>query len=199
MTKSTKWVCTRRRLRSAWRIFTVRMEKIWVLCYISNAQRRLWTDWPDAQADLSLRWAHIHCWFCHVAAHMFHIVAKSVLEVYLILNWLLKVAFSYFKSFGPFDLLFIFISRVVRCERLNLARFVYLTQMHIIKFIFTCEKLKFDNCLQSPGLGLIFFTTSKIHSEKERHHLFVFNRFMFSPSLLPRPRSLAGKFDIWYM
>ena len=28
-----------------------------------------WSDWADAQADLSLRWAHIpFCWFCHEAA-----------------------------------------------------------------------------------------------------------------------------------
>ena len=33
MTKPTKWVC---------------------------AQRRLWSDWADTQADLSLRWAHSH-------------------------------------------------------------------------------------------------------------------------------------------
>ena len=34
---------------SAWR-------KLWSL----NAQRRLWSDWADAKADLSLRWAHTH-------------------------------------------------------------------------------------------------------------------------------------------
>ena len=28
-------------------------------------------DWADAQADLSLRWAHSFCWFCHVAAHIY--------------------------------------------------------------------------------------------------------------------------------
>ena len=31
-----------------------------VLSYPLSAQRRLWSDWADAQADLSLRWAHIH-------------------------------------------------------------------------------------------------------------------------------------------
>ena len=30
-----------------------------------------WSDWADAQADLSLRWAHMpFCWFCHDAAQM---------------------------------------------------------------------------------------------------------------------------------
>ena len=36
-------------------------------------QRRVWSDWVDAQADLSLRWAHIpFCWFCHEAAHFIY-------------------------------------------------------------------------------------------------------------------------------
>ena len=42
------------------RAFAVRMEKDWVLNYPLGAQRRLWSDWADAQADLSLRWAHNH-------------------------------------------------------------------------------------------------------------------------------------------
>ena len=31
-----------------------------VLSYPLSAQPRLWSDWEDAQADLSLRWAHSH-------------------------------------------------------------------------------------------------------------------------------------------
>ena len=42
------------------RVFAVRMKKAWVLCYPLSAQRRLWSDWADAQADLSLRWAHTY-------------------------------------------------------------------------------------------------------------------------------------------
>ena len=42
------------------RVFAVRMKKYWVLSYPLSAQRRLWSDWADAQADLSLRWAHTH-------------------------------------------------------------------------------------------------------------------------------------------
>ena len=37
----------------------------------SYGQGRLWSDWADAQADLSLRWAHrLFCWFCHAAAQI---------------------------------------------------------------------------------------------------------------------------------
>ena len=42
------------------RVFAVSMKKAWVLSYPLSAQRRLWSDWADAQADLSLRWAHSH-------------------------------------------------------------------------------------------------------------------------------------------
>ena len=43
-----------------WSVFAVRMKKAWVLSYPLSAQRRLWSDQADAQADLSLRWAHSH-------------------------------------------------------------------------------------------------------------------------------------------
>ena len=52
-------LCAQRRLRSAWasaRVFAVRMMKARVLSYPLSAKRRLWSDWADAQADLSLRW-----------------------------------------------------------------------------------------------------------------------------------------------
>ena len=42
------------------RFFAVRMNKPWIHGYPLSAQRRLWSDWADAQADLSLRWAHSH-------------------------------------------------------------------------------------------------------------------------------------------
>ena len=32
--------------------------KTWVLGYPNSAQRRLWSDWADAQTDLSLHWPH---------------------------------------------------------------------------------------------------------------------------------------------
>ena len=54
--------------------FAVHMKKAWILSYPLNAQRRLWSDWEDAQADMSLRWAHMpFCWFYHEAAHFAHV------------------------------------------------------------------------------------------------------------------------------
>ena len=38
----------------------------------SGGQRRFWSDWVDAPADLSLCWAHrSFCWFCHEVPHSF--------------------------------------------------------------------------------------------------------------------------------
>ena len=42
------------------RVFAVRMKKAWVLSYPLSAQQRIRSDWADAQADLSLCWAHSH-------------------------------------------------------------------------------------------------------------------------------------------
>ena len=42
------------------RVFAVRMKKPWAINYPLSAQRRLWSDQADAQADLSLHWAHTH-------------------------------------------------------------------------------------------------------------------------------------------
>ena len=44
------------------------MKKAWVLSYPLRASKD-WSDWVDAQADLSLRWVQSFCWFCHEAAH----------------------------------------------------------------------------------------------------------------------------------
>ena len=53
------------------RVFAVRMKKHWALYYLLSAQRRLWSDWPDTEADPSLRWAYISfCLFCRAAAHI---------------------------------------------------------------------------------------------------------------------------------
>ena len=50
------------------------------LLYPLSGQRRLWSDWADAQANLGLRWAHrSFCWFCPEAAHKSNFMRKSFL------------------------------------------------------------------------------------------------------------------------
>ena len=75
VTKPIKWALrpakTQNSLPSLIRVFAVRMKKSWALSYPLSPLRRLWSDWADAQADLSLRWAQSSfCWFCHEAAHI---------------------------------------------------------------------------------------------------------------------------------
>ena len=73
-------------LPSLIRVFAVRMKKAWVLSYPLSAQRRLWSDWADAQADLSLRWAHSHfvgfvmSWLTCICKlmHLFNVTGKAI-------------------------------------------------------------------------------------------------------------------------
>ena len=67
------------------RVFAVRMKKAWVLSYPFSAQRRLWSDWADAQADLSLRWAHSEslCWFCHEVAQLQYVLENSIVKKFI--------------------------------------------------------------------------------------------------------------------
>ena len=57
-----------------------------------HADSKDWSDWADAQADLSLRWAHIPLhWFCHVVAQILqHLIRKmdlvSKFVAYLVNN-----------------------------------------------------------------------------------------------------------------
>ena len=66
MTKPTKWhVRPANTPPSLITVFAVPRKKAWVLSYLLSAQRRLisqgiQSDWADAQADLSLLWAHSH-------------------------------------------------------------------------------------------------------------------------------------------
>ena len=66
MTKATQWHVHQAKTQISlgicpvWSVSAVRMKKAWVLSYPMSAQWRLWSDWADAQADLSLRWAHSH-------------------------------------------------------------------------------------------------------------------------------------------
>ena len=57
------------------RVFGVRMKKAWVLSYPLGAVRRLWSDWADAQAHLSIRWALCHfVGFCHDVAQIILVI-----------------------------------------------------------------------------------------------------------------------------
>ena len=71
MTKPTQQHVRTAHPPSLIRVFAVRSVDSEEPKLTSCRQRRLWSDWADAQADLSLRWAHMpFCWFCHEAAQL---------------------------------------------------------------------------------------------------------------------------------
>ena len=68
-------MCAQRRLRSAFASAQSDQSSVSAWRKLGSlathwAHSEDWSDWTDAQADLSLRWAHMpFCWFCHEAAH----------------------------------------------------------------------------------------------------------------------------------
>ena len=79
---------TQERLRPACtfrltRVFVARLKTLWIHSYLQSALRKFRSDCADAQADLSLRWAHMHsCRKCCAPAHM--IFLGSMLNVYFL-------------------------------------------------------------------------------------------------------------------
>ena len=64
-------------MRTQQRLISLGIHPVWSESSLSACRRSLgslathWTQSEDAQADLSLRWAHMSfCWFCHAAAQM---------------------------------------------------------------------------------------------------------------------------------
>ena len=76
-------------LRKVWKFWKTKTSLVIRLCpheetfgpYTLSAQRRLWSDWADAQADPSLHWVHIRfCWFCCAVAHFLFGWASSLID-----------------------------------------------------------------------------------------------------------------------
>ena len=78
MTKPTKWHVRPLKTQISLGIHPVWSESSLCAQWVAKDPSFLhvdsedWSDWADAQADLSLHWAHMpFCWFCHEAAHLF--------------------------------------------------------------------------------------------------------------------------------
>ena len=66
-TNSTKWLCTQWRLGSAWASTVCSVEKGPMFLHAGSED---WSDWVNAQADLSLHWANMpFCCFFHKVTH----------------------------------------------------------------------------------------------------------------------------------
>ena len=69
-------MCTQQRLRSAWASAQSDQSSLPAWRKLRSlathwAHCEDWSDWADAQAGLSLRWAHMpFCWFCHEVAQI---------------------------------------------------------------------------------------------------------------------------------
>ena len=73
MTKPTKWYVRPGKTQISLGIWRSSLCTRWVVKdpRFLHAASEDWSDWADAQADLSLRWAHMSfCWFCHEAAQL---------------------------------------------------------------------------------------------------------------------------------
>ena len=102
MTKPTMWFCAQRRLRSSAQSdqslrcpHEESLDTPPPFSYPLSAQRRLWSDWADAQADLSLRWAHTH-FVGFVTRRLKWLFLFSVTRIISLLlpQWLLLLLFS---------------------------------------------------------------------------------------------------------
>ena len=76
MTKPTKWPVSPAKAQISLGIRPVWSESSLCVQWVAkdpsflHADSKDWSDWVDAQADLSLHWVHMpFCWFCHEAAH----------------------------------------------------------------------------------------------------------------------------------
>ena len=86
-TKRTKWhVClakTQLSIRPVWSESLLCTQWVAKDPSFLQADSEDWSDWADAQADRSLRWAHISvCWFCREAAH-FSLITQTTQVTYI--------------------------------------------------------------------------------------------------------------------
>ena len=82
LTKPIKWHVHPAKTQISLCIHTVWSESLLCAQWVAKDPRFLhadsehWSDWADAQADPSLRWAHrSFCWFCHSAAQLFQLTS----------------------------------------------------------------------------------------------------------------------------
>ena len=141
MTKPTKWHLHPAKTKISLRVFAVCMKKAWVLSYPLSAQRRLWSNWADAQADLSLRWAHsdfvgfvmrqIICGFCSCVNLGVSLTKNEWMSEWILLSWHIdEISFLY--------LLFIFVTlynhipeRIVKIKTLLTVIFWAMSQENL--------------------------------------------------------------------
>ena len=66
-------------IRPVWSVFAVRKKKTWALSYPLSAQRKLWSDWANAQVDLSLRICLCWSFFAGRTRHFVGLVMRRLM------------------------------------------------------------------------------------------------------------------------
>ena len=119
MTKSTKWhVCPAKTQISlgfcpVWSVFADCMKKAWAISYPLSAQWLLWSDWADAQADLSLRWAHSH-FVGFVMKWLISVLKLLELTVHILMCGTFNIRFY---DFSPFCVILYFLFwQMLHCQ-----------------------------------------------------------------------------------
>ena len=82
------------------RVFAARMKKPWTFTYPLSTQRRLWSDCADAQADLSLHWAHTHFVVAHIPRDVARIYFSGPDLMSALLSSLLSLVVAFHGSHG---------------------------------------------------------------------------------------------------
>ena len=98
--------------------FAVRMKKPWILSYPLSALRRLWSDWADAQADLSLCRAHTY-FVGFVMSWLEYCLSWFRLHIKDRLNHRLSVMYKIHKCIDVYDLY----TNVIKLNRQSLWQF----------------------------------------------------------------------------
>ena len=114
MSKLTKWHVRPAKtqislgIRLVWSVFAVRMKKAGVLSYPLSAQRSLWSDWADAQANLSSLGAQSFCCFCHEVAQVRFYICESFVNMCTCI----KLCFSDFTNVSLLNTCTIFHTKI---------------------------------------------------------------------------------------
>ena len=131
-------------LPSLIRVFSVRMQKALVLSYPLSTKRRLWSDWADAQADLSLRWAHSHfvVFLMRRLIFVFFFVEswRNIRETYPCKNDLIIPVLIYSKKQEWWGI----VQRSVICVTLDFNRYMYQSYFLSRTCLFNIYFKKFD-------------------------------------------------------
>ena len=100
--------------RPVWSESSLRAQWVAMDPSFLHAGSKDWSDWVDAQADLSLCWVHMSfCWFWHEVAHLIYEKKKNCFS--LLMLFPAKVVFMCWRNvrFIPFEHMCVFYCKMI--------------------------------------------------------------------------------------